>query len=250
MSPASGRNNFPAGSAATISNSATGCSISRAGSPTSCPWVALLPFARFALLENERRAKTLPRLVVRRGASLPRRQPDAGRAPALHHAVARARHLAARHFHSRTRARLAEAVAQGDHLDGRDRHARDALLFPRARFRSWNDARKSARSRPNSSVAIPPHETLYAVDPDYQPYLFYLRRPIVYASEVDDLPPTARYILVQPRTRRKRAIDPLGAGKGGADPADQGLPGPARHPPAGGGHRRASRLTSGANRIR
>ncbi len=51
--------------------------------------------------------------------------------------------------------------------------------------------------------AIPPHESLYAVDPDYQPYLFYLHRPIVYASEVSDLPRTARYILVQPADEKK-----------------------------------------------
>ena len=51
-------------------------------------------------------------------------------------------------------------------------------------------------------MAIPPGETLYAVDPDYQPFLFYLRRPIVYASEVRDLPRAARYILVQPKDEK------------------------------------------------
>jgi len=56
--------------------------------------------------------------------------------------------------------------------------------------------------RPNArqlEAMIPPNETLYAVDPDYQPYLFYLRRPIANASEVRDLPATARFILVQPK---------------------------------------------------
>ena len=47
--------------------------------------------------------------------------------------------------------------------------------------------------------SIPPDETLYAVDPDYQPYLFYLRRPIDYATDVRDLPRSARFILVQPK---------------------------------------------------
>ncbi len=47
-------------------------------------------------------------------------------------------------------------------------------------------------------TAIPPNETLYAVDPEYQPFLFYLRRPIIYLSEVAELPPDARYFLVQP----------------------------------------------------
>ncbi|HEY2713947.1 MAG TPA: glycosyltransferase family 39 protein [Chthoniobacterales bacterium] len=51
-------------------------------------------------------------------------------------------------------------------------------------------------------AAIPPNETLYAVDPDYQPYLFYLRRPIGYVSTVDDLPARARFVLVQPKNEK------------------------------------------------
>jgi 4-amino-4-deoxy-L-arabinose transferase-like glycosyltransferase len=47
-------------------------------------------------------------------------------------------------------------------------------------------------------AAIPPNESLYAVDPDYQPFLFYLQRPIVYLSAMKDLPPGAHYLLVQP----------------------------------------------------
>ena len=50
---------------------------------------------------------------------------------------------------------------------------------------------------------IPPNEILYAVDPEYQPYLFYFRKgsepsPIRYVSQVSDLPRSARFILVQP----------------------------------------------------
>ncbi|HEY5036355.1 MAG TPA: glycosyltransferase family 39 protein [Chthoniobacterales bacterium] len=48
--------------------------------------------------------------------------------------------------------------------------------------------------------AIPPNESLYAVDPEYQPYLFYLRHPIVYLSTVAELAPTAHYVLVRPAT--------------------------------------------------
>ena len=47
-------------------------------------------------------------------------------------------------------------------------------------------------------AAIPPNESLYAVDPDYQPFLFYLQRPIVYLSAMKDLPPGAHYLLVRP----------------------------------------------------
>jgi hypothetical protein len=46
--------------------------------------------------------------------------------------------------------------------------------------------------------ALPPNEPLYAVDPDYQPALFYVRDPIVYVRGARDLPPDARYVLVQP----------------------------------------------------
>src|SRR4029078_11575128 len=52
-------------------------------------------------------------------------------------------------------------------------------------------------------AAIPPNETLYAVDPDYQPYLFYLDRPIGYVSEVRDLPRAARFVLVQPKDEKE-----------------------------------------------
>lgn len=55
------------------------------------------------------------------------------------------------------------------------------------------------------AAAIPPNETLYAVDPEYQPFLFYLPRPIVYASHLDELPRTTRYLLVQPEKEKAAA---------------------------------------------
>jgi 4-amino-4-deoxy-L-arabinose transferase-like glycosyltransferase len=48
------------------------------------------------------------------------------------------------------------------------------------------------------TAAIPPNEPLYAVDPDYQPFLFYVQRRVVYVDRVDELPADARFILVQP----------------------------------------------------
>jgi 4-amino-4-deoxy-L-arabinose transferase-like glycosyltransferase len=45
---------------------------------------------------------------------------------------------------------------------------------------------------------VPPAEPLYAVDPDYQPFLFYVRSRLVYVDRVDDLPLSASYLLVQP----------------------------------------------------
>jgi 4-amino-4-deoxy-L-arabinose transferase-like glycosyltransferase len=44
---------------------------------------------------------------------------------------------------------------------------------------------------------VPQSERLYAIDPDYQPFLFYLHRPIVYLSSVENLPATARFFLLQ-----------------------------------------------------
>ena len=41
-------------------------------------------------------------------------------------------------------------------------------------------------------------QTLFAVDPDYQPFLFYLRSRLEYVSELTDLPADARFVLVQP----------------------------------------------------
>ncbi|MDQ6809853.1 MAG: glycosyltransferase family 39 protein [Verrucomicrobiota bacterium] len=47
-------------------------------------------------------------------------------------------------------------------------------------------------------AALPAGATLYAVDPDYQPFLFYLRSPIIYRSDIASLPAGAQYVLVQP----------------------------------------------------
>ncbi len=52
---------------------------------------------------------------------------------------------------------------------------------------------------------IPAGETLYAVDPDYQPYLFYVRTPLEYKSKLIDLPATTHYFLVQPKKEKAAA---------------------------------------------
>jgi 4-amino-4-deoxy-L-arabinose transferase-like glycosyltransferase len=44
---------------------------------------------------------------------------------------------------------------------------------------------------------VPASEPLYAVDPAYQPFLFYVRGPLVYATKVEELPRDAHYFLVQ-----------------------------------------------------
>ncbi|MEP6698543.1 MAG: glycosyltransferase family 39 protein [Verrucomicrobiota bacterium] len=52
----------------------------------------------------------------------------------------------------------------------------------------------------------PISEPLYAVDPDFQPYLFYVHRKLIYVSAVADVPPHARYLLVQPANEREAEI--------------------------------------------
>jgi 4-amino-4-deoxy-L-arabinose transferase-like glycosyltransferase len=49
--------------------------------------------------------------------------------------------------------------------------------------------------------AVPAGESLYAVNPDYQPFLFYVHAPLRYVTTVDDVPADARYVLVQPENR-------------------------------------------------
>jgi hypothetical protein len=46
-------------------------------------------------------------------------------------------------------------------------------------------------------------EPLYALDPDYQPFLFYVRNPIIYVDQAGELPANARYVLVQPTKERQ-----------------------------------------------
>ena len=48
------------------------------------------------------------------------------------------------------------------------------------------------------NAALTTADAVYAVDPDFQPVLFYVREPIVYAPSVADVPVDARYLLLQP----------------------------------------------------
>ena len=47
------------------------------------------------------------------------------------------------------------------------------------------------------NALVPANETLYAVDPDYQPVFFYVKSPVKYVSHVKDLPHNVRYFLVR-----------------------------------------------------
>jgi 4-amino-4-deoxy-L-arabinose transferase-like glycosyltransferase len=53
------------------------------------------------------------------------------------------------------------------------------------------------------NAALPAGEPLYAINPDYQPFLFYVRDPIVYVSDVSQAPASARFLLVQPMNEQE-----------------------------------------------
>ena len=50
---------------------------------------------------------------------------------------------------------------------------------------------------------IPSGETVYALDPNYQPIFFYMRSKLVYASEIDELPADVHYLLVRPEREQE-----------------------------------------------
>ena len=54
---------------------------------------------------------------------------------------------------------------------------------------------KKAAAEINAHVSA--NETLYAVNPDYQPVFFYIKAPVKYVSDVKNLPVDARYFLVR-----------------------------------------------------
>jgi hypothetical protein len=53
------------------------------------------------------------------------------------------------------------------------------------------------------NALVSPNETLYAVNPDYQPVFFYVKAPVQYVSDVEDLPGNARYFLVRHNNEAK-----------------------------------------------
>ena len=75
--------------------------------------------------------------------------------------------------------------------------ASSLFAFPiMAAFAKKRDKVKTIAAQINS--AIPENETLYAVDPGYQPFLFYMRRPVKYVGAVKDIPGSADYFVTRP----------------------------------------------------
>jgi 4-amino-4-deoxy-L-arabinose transferase-like glycosyltransferase len=55
------------------------------------------------------------------------------------------------------------------------------------------------------NAIVPASVPLYAVDPDYQPYLFYVNAPVRYVSSINELPPDTKFFLVQPENEEEAA---------------------------------------------
>jgi hypothetical protein len=48
------------------------------------------------------------------------------------------------------------------------------------------------------NAVVPKSETLYAIDPNYQPLFFYIAAPVKYVNSIEELPYETRYFLVRP----------------------------------------------------
>ena len=59
------------------------------------------------------------------------------------------------------------------------------------------------RAAAEINALVPPNETLYAVNPDYQPVFFYVNAPVQYVSDVENLPRNVRYFLVRNNNEAK-----------------------------------------------
>lgn len=51
--------------------------------------------------------------------------------------------------------------------------------------------------------SIPQGETVYALDPNYQPIFFYMQSRLVYAGDIDEVPADATYLLVRPEREQE-----------------------------------------------
>jgi hypothetical protein len=56
------------------------------------------------------------------------------------------------------------------------------------------------------NAVVPQTETLYAVDPNYQPFFFYMRAPVNYVSSLEELPYDTHYFLVRPGNEEAAAV--------------------------------------------
>ena len=65
------------------------------------------------------------------------------------------------------------------------------------------DRQQVKKAAAQINALVPPTETLYAVNPDYQPVFFYVKAPMQYVSDVENLPGSVRYFLVRHKNEEK-----------------------------------------------
>ncbi|HZS17028.1 MAG TPA: glycosyltransferase family 39 protein [Candidatus Udaeobacter sp.] len=59
------------------------------------------------------------------------------------------------------------------------------------------DRQQVKKAAAEINTLVPANETLYAVDPEYQPVFFYLKPPLEYVGSVREVPPDAHYFIVR-----------------------------------------------------
>ena len=65
------------------------------------------------------------------------------------------------------------------------------------------DRQQVKKAAAEINALVPPNETLYAVNPDYQPVFFYVKAPVQYVSDVENLPDSVRYFVVRHNNEAK-----------------------------------------------
>ena len=75
------------------------------------------------------------------------------------------------------------------------------------------DRQQVKKAAAEINAVVPLNETLYAVDPEYQPVFFYVKAALEYVSYVQELPANARYFLVQSDKETEATTTPRWAPK-------------------------------------
>ena len=68
------------------------------------------------------------------------------------------------------------------------------------------DRQQVKKAAEEINALVSPNETLYAVNPDYQPVFFYVKAPVQYVSDVENLPGSVRYFLVRHNNEAKALV--------------------------------------------
>jgi 4-amino-4-deoxy-L-arabinose transferase-like glycosyltransferase len=65
------------------------------------------------------------------------------------------------------------------------------------------DRQQVKKAAAEINALVPTKETLYAVNPDYQPVFFYVKAPVQYVSDVESLPDSVHYFVVRHNNEAK-----------------------------------------------